>query len=1162
MKKKLITYLLAFWGGLSFLYASHFTGGELSYKHLGGCDYRIFSTIYMDCQGASISPYLPPSLSNPYPSPVLNFTGVGCTLPAVTTNWIPYQAEEITPLCPGAVTSCAGTGNSNNGYIVYTYYSDVDFCGITCSSVKVSWSTCCRNYAVTSGASGESFYVELNIPLGINNSSPYFVTPPISVMYAWQTNTFSQVAFDADGDSLVYSLAPCYQNPGQNVTYAPGYSPTSPLGFTWAVNIDAVTGELTATPNTTGALVVGTLGIRVDEYRNGVLIGHINRDHQVYVVSAGTTSNTPPSATMSNVNGLGFQNPPSLVQTEMNQPISFDITVTDPDPGQLLAYNTAILNQFPGATLTASGNTSPMVLTFSWTPTAVGSYPFILDAYDNFCTYNGHTYIVSTIKVDSTNISSVITNSACNLATGAIDISLSSGTSPYTYTWSNGATTQDLTNIPAGAYWVSITDANGFFWNSDTFYVNSLGLSANINPTSPDCGLANGALSLTVTGGIAPYSYTWSNGQMGSNTISNLGIGGYSANIYDAAGCFLHVATLLDYDPLDSCASLIEGMVYFDANGNCMQDVGEPVIPNVYINIVPGGAAFSDINGHYSFTVYNTGTYNLEVMIGNNGSVSSTCLSNLTLSTTINTLGQNALGNDFPLNSQPDMQAYLYEQNYTPGFTHHTYIHCHNTNYFLSNPATVTYQHSPDLINPTFSPPATNYDPLTHTVEWVLTPFLPGNWKYLQVTGTTDPNAVMGDTVKSYLSINPIAGDPTPNNNLDTVVCIVGASFDPNMKQVFPPGETTSGLISPNTPTLEYTLHFQNTGNYPAQFVVLRDKIDVSVLDITTTEIQMTSHTCNISVEGDSVLVFRFDNINLPDSATDFWGSQGFVKFGIHLKPNLALYSTIQNQAAIYFDFNAPVITNTTTNTLYNHIHLAVNANSNICPGDEVEAVVASNTGRPPFQFNWSNGVQDLGNTSGISQIPANFNTGTHSVQVTDYYGLTSTESFVLNVLPLANATFTYNPAGNNYFFTAASVNNVSYLWDFGNGQTSNTPSATATYTQNGTYTVTLICTDACGGADTVSQMITLSVGMENSLFTQQVNLSPNPAAHFTILSFDNKNQEPYTLRIFDVNGKVVETIENLREEKVRINTAQKASGTYFWELKGEFVARGIMIVE
>lgn len=1163
MKKTFVLCLLAFICGMNALFASHFMGAEMSYEHLGGCNYRLYQTVYYDCS-SNVGAYIPPNINNPYPAGGVSFSAIplGCSFITPNQNWIVYSTSDVTNICPGSFSMCYPNGNpSIGGALEVTYYQDVSFCNTTCNTVTVQYNTCCRSYLPTSGAGGASLHTELVIPLNISNSSPRFVAPPITYVPTGQTSVFQQPAFDADGDSLVYSFAPCWENPGQTVTYNPGYSPAAPLGASWTCSINSLTGEITIVP-TPGNIVTGVLGIQVDEYRNGTYIGRIRRDMQVSVKNVNSAVNAEPTAVVSNVSGVGFQNPPSVLRTAAGNPLSFQLTVTDANAGQLLDYTSNILSQFPTATITSSGNTSPMVLTFSWTPDTMDSgknYPLVINAFDDNCELNGHYYFLTNIEIDSAYLSAVIIDANCTFPTGAIDLTILGGNSPYSYSWNNGDTTEDLVNIPSGPYIVLITDVSGNTWLPDTFYVNSLGLSANINATTPDCSISNGALGIDMLGGTAPYTYTWSNGQMG-DSISGLNLGGYAVDVYDAIGCFYHTTTVLNYDPLDSCFSTIAGILYFDENGNCVQDPLEVGVANYYIDLTPGGAAFTDANGYYSFIVHDTGTFTVQTYVSNGANTTSNCLPpNFTQNCYIPLLGIDSLEVDFPMIFQPDLEVYLTEGWYIPGSNHYTNIACYNVSAYPLN-AVLTYIHDTVLINPVFTPAPTTYNPLTYTATWDINNFLPGNNFPVSIISTTDPNALLGDIATSSAIIFPVANDATPFNNQDEVTMIVATSYDPNYKEVSPQGQTIHGLIPPNTENLEYTIHFQNTGTWQATYVILRDTIDIAHLDITSTEIQLTSHVCSITVENDSILVFTFNNINLPDSFTNEPASHGFVKFGIKLKPNLPLYTAIQNQASIYFDFNAPVITNATTNTLYNDMNLAVTTNIYICPNDSVLANVTD--GRSPYQFDWSNGQQSLNNLLGISQIPANFASGTHNVQVTDYYGLTTAESFILNVVPVADASFSYTTVGNTYYCYPNMFNNIAYLWDFGNGDESNSDSASVTYTQSGTYTITLITIDMCGRADTTSQNITLTVGIDNTAFAQHVTLSPNPTAGFTILSFENEAAKPYTLRISDVNGKVIETFFNVREEKIRINTNQKAKGTYFWELKGEASARGIMLVE
>ena len=141
-------------------------------------------------------------------------------------------------------------------------------------------------------------------------------------------------------------------------------------------------------------------------------------------------------------------------------------------------------------------------------------------------------------------------------------------------------------------------------------------------------------------------------------------------------------------------------------------------------------------------------------------------------------------------------------------------------------------------------------------------------------------------------------------------------SFDPNDKQGLPLGWGPAGVIPPATP-IEYLIRFQNTGTYPATTVEIRDTLDED-LDITSFQLGGSSHSSNLRLlmEGNRVLIFRFENIDLPDSTTSFDYSQGYVSFSIKRKPGFVPGTEIRNRAAIYFDFNQPVITNEVVSVL------------------------------------------------------------------------------------------------------------------------------------------------------------------------------------------------------------------------------------------------------
>ncbi|MBL7808263.1 MAG: DUF11 domain-containing protein [Saprospiraceae bacterium] len=147
-------------------------------------------------------------------------------------------------------------------------------------------------------------------------------------------------------------------------------------------------------------------------------------------------------------------------------------------------------------------------------------------------------------------------------------------------------------------------------------------------------------------------------------------------------------------------------------------------------------------------------------------------------------------------------------------------------------------------------------------------------------------------------------------------VCVENiGSFDPNDKQGFPTGVGEDHNIRPGQ-ELEYLIRFQNTGTDTAFTVMIRDTLS-AFLDPASVRPGASSHPYTWSLSGEGVITFTFNNIHLPDSNINEPASHGFVQFRIAQQTNLPLGCVIENDAAIYFDFNDPIITNTTWHTLY-----------------------------------------------------------------------------------------------------------------------------------------------------------------------------------------------------------------------------------------------------
>ena len=194
----------------------------------------------------------------------------------------------------------------------------------------------------------------------------------------------------------------------------------------------------------------------------------------------------------------------------------------------------------------------------------------------------------------------------------------------------------------------------------------------------------------------------------------------------------------------------------------------------------------------------------------------------------------------------------------------------------------------------------------------------------LVVTGCGFPDSLQSGVVDMFPN--------SSGNPFRAVSCReVTSSFDPNAKEATPRGIGPEHLIEPEWP-LDYTIHFQNTGNDTAFTVVLRDTLS-PYLDLSSLRVQGGSHAFRWQLRPNRELVFTFENILLPDSTTNLEGSQGHVSYRIRPLPEAAPGSLIENSAAIYFDFNEPIFTNTVFHTIRRPQVYAV-VDTTICSAD------------------------------------------------------------------------------------------------------------------------------------------------------------------------------------------------------------------------------------
>lgn len=140
------------------------------------------------------------------------------------------------------------------------------------------------------------------------------------------------------------------------------------------------------------------------------------------------------------------------------------------------------------------------------------------------------------------------------------------------------------------------------------------------------------------------------------------------------------------------------------------------------------------------------------------------------------------------------------------------------------------------------------------------------------------------------------------------------AAYDPNDKSAQPEGYDFPHYIDLNVP-IDYKVRFQNTGTDTAFNVVILDTLS-TYLDIPSLQMGASSHLYNWNIIDGNVLEVRFPDIMLVDSNANEPLSHGFFRYRIDQLPNSPIDSVIENQAAIYFDYNPPIFTNTTFHTI------------------------------------------------------------------------------------------------------------------------------------------------------------------------------------------------------------------------------------------------------
>jgi uncharacterized repeat protein (TIGR01451 family) len=386
---------------------------------------------------------------------------------------------------------------------------------------------------------------------------------------------------------------------------------------------------------------------------------------------------------------------------------------------------------------------------------------------------------------------------------------------------------------------------------------------------------------------------------------------------------------------VDSCSSQ-SGNVFVDCNSNCIQNSSEYGSSDVTLLSTDNTysiSALPDYNGNFSFhSPYSSTQYTLNINAQPDFSLSCTTPSvvtyysnntnifNLT-SVTLNQIAANNINYSAHTGSP-------YSGSSVPGgsFKVNSFYHVANPDYCsLVNNAGIFYmkldQHlqllSVDVNTPNYT--AIFSTPSGDSIVWSLTDLRQYSMNLgghlFTVNLFVAPTATIG--LPYHISSGVVSNVTETNfaDNRSDGSWFIGGPFDPNYIDVAPKGTGAQGFIPTTTTELLYTIHFQNVGNASAINVKIEDLLD-SDLDKNSLRIIGSSAPVQTNIDANGMATFMFNNILLADSTHDEPNSHGFVTYKINLKPSLAASTQIHNTAAIFFDYNAAVLTNTVLNTL------------------------------------------------------------------------------------------------------------------------------------------------------------------------------------------------------------------------------------------------------
>lgn len=1040
--------------------ASHSMGSDLTYECVGPNQYKVRLSFYRDCIGIAA----PTSV-------VIPVTSASCGINlSVTCNPIPGTGQEITPICPSATSTCNGgvfTG------IQEWVYEGVITLPAQCTDWVFSYRLCCRNAAITTITNPTAQYIylyaTLNNTISPCNNSPAFSNKPVPFVCQGQQFCFNHGAYDVDGDSLVYELIDPLHDAGVPVSYIAPYSATQPLNSVPAMQFDSNTGDFCITPQ---SLQVTVMAVLVKEYRNGVLIGTVERDIQITVIAC--TNNLP---TLSGINCTNVFDATICA----NESFCFNVCSDDADAGQnvFLSYDGTV----NGATFTTAGSPHPTG-TFCWTPSNadIGTDPhcFTIRVFDDACPYIGSQIYSYCLTVKGLNVSAgpdqFITCS--DLATVTATVSGGTG-GPYTYLWSNGFTNPTQT-VGVGTYVVTVSDGQC----SATDTVQILPISIPVAAFTATGACVNSPIQFTnqsTAPGSTIISWQWNFGNGQSSSQQNPVVTFTTAGTYNV--CLMIETDLGCRDTV--CQNIIINPIpvaSFTVGNVC---AGYPVNIN-NTSTPPGGISgwnWNFGNGQTSnnqnptVAYVDSGTYTITLIAGDTLGCADTATQQVTIYPSpiaAFTFAGNTACTGGPVSFSNTSTGNIISWNWNFGNGQTSNQQNPNITFSNSGSYNVTLVVTSangciDSISQAINiapPPTANAGlPQSICVGQSVTLQASGGVTYQWSNGQTTSNiSVNPSTTTTYtVTVTDASGCPDtaqvtvsiippPVINVPSAQTICnGQSVTLNATggisyQWSPTGDTTSSITVSPTSSTTYQVTGTNAAGCQATAFASVTVRNNPVLNIPNTFV-CAGVTATLNAGGNNNSTYQWSNGSTTQSIT---------------VTNPGTYSvTVTNQWGCTASTSVQVAQGGTISNNLNNVAF--------CSGGS--AVL--DAGNPGNTYVWAPGGQ-------TSQTITVSNAGQYAVTITNSNGCSATVTTTVNVDPIPNVDFTPNdvcigePINFQDISTVATGNITGWFWDLGDGNVSQLQDPIHNYSSAGTFNVTLQITTAAGCSASVSKTVTV----------------------------------------------------------------------------------------